>query len=90
MSISFLESAVEDAVISISEDCYFADSRVPQVIDVFFTADEWVAVERFHRLRVEKSGKTRLTDDRYPFIRLNVVGVAVNLFPEPKPVETVH
>lgn len=84
--MSFLDEAIEDAVISMSEDGIVPPSN----INIFFSEKEWVGIERFHRLRKRRDGKLGIIKDRYPFIRIHVLGIAVNLFPEPKHIETVH
>lgn len=86
MKASFLDDAVEDALLSMKEQ----EILLPNPIDVWYTEEEWTVVERFHRLRVRKDGKMGIMNDRYPFIRLNFLGIDVNLAPEPKYIETIH
>lgn len=83
---TFLEDAVEDAIFSLSEQSFI----LPATIDIWYSEEEWVAVERFHRLRLRKDAKIGISNDRYPFIRLHILGINVNLFPEPKPIETIQ
>lgn len=86
--ITFVEDAVEDAIVSLVEQ----GTTLPQSLDVWYTEEEWVAVERLHRLKINPQRKLVLVADRYPFIRTQVLGVSVNLAPEPKyeHVETIH
>lgn len=84
--MSYLEAAIEDALISMKEQ----DVILPPSIDVWYTEEEWVAIERFHRLKLRKDGKMGIINDRYPFIRLNFLGIDVRLAPEPKYVETIQ
>lgn len=86
MSKSFLEDAVEDAIVSMVEQ----EIVLPSTIDVWYTEEEWVSVEAFHRLRIRTDRKLGIQKDRYPFIRMQVLGLAVNLAPEPKYVETIQ
>jgi len=86
MKASFLDDAVEDALLSLKEQ----DVILPPVIDVWYSEEEWSNVERFHRLRVRKDGKMGILPDRYPFIHMNFLGIDVKLAPEPKYTETIH
>jgi hypothetical protein len=83
---SFLEEAVEDAIMSMAE----SNVIVPTCIDVYYTEAEWEGIERFHRLRIRKDRKMGITKDRWPFIRLRVLGISVNLMPDPKLLESIH
>lgn len=86
MADSFLQEIVEDAIMSMAEDGIVS----PKVIDIYYPESEWVGIERYHRLRLRKDGKIGIIKDRYPFIRLQALGIAVNLYPEPENPESVH
>lgn len=86
MKPSLLDDSVEDALISMKEEGFL----LPNPIEVWYTEEEWTSVERFHRLRVRKDGKMGIMNDRYPFIRMNFLGIDVKLAPEPKYIETIH
>jgi len=84
---TFLEEAIEDALMSLSEDGF----GLPKSIDIVYSEEEYEKVERFHRLRYIKSkGRMGITKDRWPFIRLQLLGVSVNVIPEPKPLNSIH
>jgi len=86
MKASFLDDAVEDALISLKEQ----DILLPKHVYVWYTDEEWSNVEKFYRLRVRKDGKIGILPDRYLFIHLNFMGIDVTLAPEPKHTETIH
>lgn len=88
MKTSPLQDAVEDALVSMLEE----DGKLPQYIPVRYTPEEWVAIERFHRLRTTKTGKPGLTKDRWPFIQVHSLNVTVRLEPFNPTVEpvTIH
>jgi autonomous glycyl radical cofactor GrcA len=70
-----LEDAVSDAIVAMCERGQLTASRT---IDVHYTEAEWELVERFHRFIPE----TRtFSPDRYPFLRLRVLGNDVRLMP---------
>jgi len=76
--LSFFEDAVEDAIVSLVE----TGAKLPQHLDILYTEAEWVAVERFHRLKVKKDRSLGMVADRYPFVRLQVLGISVFLGPK--------
>ena len=87
MTTSFLEEAIEDAIFSMSEQNWL----IPSTIPVWYSEEEYSNIERFHRLRVRKDGKLGILNDRYPFIRLSILGININIFPEIPPApETIH
>lgn len=83
---SFLEDAVEDAIVAMAEQ----NIALPSAISVYFTPKEWEAVERFHRLKIRSDGKLGISKDRWPFVVLKVLGISVRLSPEPTEMSFIH
>lgn len=76
--MTFLEDAIEDALITMLEEGH----RLPSTIDVHYTEAEYELIEKYHRLRVKKSnGKLGLLKDRFPFIRTKLMNINVNVMP---------
>jgi hypothetical protein len=84
--MTYLEESIEDAIMSMAEDNWV----LPKELNIWYTEEEWVAIERFHRLRLRKDLKMGIVKDRFPFIRLKCLGINVNLFPEPKYTDTIQ
>ena len=83
---SFLEDAVEDAVVAMVEQ----GIALPAELPVYFAPAEWEAIERFHRLRLRKDGKMGITKDHWPFVVVQVLGITVRLSPEPTEMSFIH
>ena len=77
---SLLYDAIEDAVMSIAE----ANEVAPTTINIYYPNEEFEIVEKFHRFRVKADGTKVLTAERWPVIRLKVLGIEVNIYPEPE------
>lgn len=84
--VTFVDDAVEDAIISLIEQ----EVVLPDHIDVWYPEAEWALVEKLHRLKINQDRKLVLVKDRYPFIRVQILGITVNLAPGPNYTETIH
>lgn len=82
---SLLTDAVEDAIMSMAEN----NEIVPLRVDIFYSAEEYELIEKFHRFRVKDDGKRVLTKEVWPLIRLHVLGIDVTISPEVE-YNTIH
>jgi hypothetical protein len=83
---SLLYDAIEDAIMSIAE----ANEVCPTTINIHYPKDEFEVIEKFHRFRVKADGTKGLTAERWPVIRLKVLGIDVNIHPEPEQKDTLQ